>query len=333
MISACHSRAITLWKGQYERSPPLDSAALRTDRREWRLPAVRWRRIASDGAGVSWHSLDREGQLARYGRAGAAHGRVWANSLPSVRPLADGSIDPYGDPRVVALYDEDNPDGPDHDFYRSLAREVQARTIIDLGCGTGILRVTLAGPGRVVTGIDPSPSMLEFARARPGGTAVRWVLGNSTAIPAESADLVIMAGNVAQHILGDAWTRTLRDISAGLRPDATLAFESRNPSCREWETWTEPRTRTTRETRDGPLTEWLEVIDATDGQVTLVAHNVFESTREHLVVPLTLAFRTQDELEADLRGAGLRAVTIAGGWNGEAVQATSRVLVVTAGPE
>ncbi|WP_241534083.1 hypothetical protein [Clavibacter michiganensis] len=30
------------------------------------------------------------------------------------------------DPRLVALYDGDNPDGPDHDFDRALAEEVGA---------------------------------------------------------------------------------------------------------------------------------------------------------------------------------------------------------------
>ena len=47
------------------------------------------------------------------------------------------------DPRIVDLYDLDNPDGPDHDFYRALADSRDARSILDLGCGTGILTVTL----------------------------------------------------------------------------------------------------------------------------------------------------------------------------------------------
>ena len=37
------------------------------------------------------------------------------------------------DSRIVELYDGDNPDGPDHDFYRSLASDVDARSILDLG--------------------------------------------------------------------------------------------------------------------------------------------------------------------------------------------------------
>lgn len=73
------------------------------------------------------------------------------------------------DPRLVDLYDIDNPDGPDHDFYRALADRCAAPTILDLGCGTGMLTVSLAREGRRVVGIDPSPTMLASraaARAR-----------------------------------------------------------------------------------------------------------------------------------------------------------------------
>jgi len=42
------------------------------------------------------------------------------------------------DARLVDLYDQDNPDGPDHDFYRSVVDEYEAESILDVGCGTGI---------------------------------------------------------------------------------------------------------------------------------------------------------------------------------------------------
>lgn len=76
-----------------------------------------------------------------------------------------------------AIYDEDNPDGPDHDFYHAVAQGLNATTIVDLGCGTGVPTVTLAGADRKVMGIDPASAMLDVARAREGGDSVQWVQG------------------------------------------------------------------------------------------------------------------------------------------------------------
>lgn len=158
------------------------------------------------------------------------------------------------DRRLVELYDDDNPDGPDHDFWRALADESGAHSIIDLGCGTGILTVTLAGPGRRVVGVDPSATMLDRARGRPGAETVTWVHGDSRQLPETSADLAVMTGNVAQHIDDQDWARTLRDLRGALRHGGTLAFESRNPAAEAWRGWTSTE-RTTRDTAHGPLEE------------------------------------------------------------------------------
>lgn len=41
-----------------------------------------------------------------------------------------------------------------------------ARSVLDLGCGTGLMGVELARPGRVIDGVDLSPRMLGHARAK-----------------------------------------------------------------------------------------------------------------------------------------------------------------------
>ena len=95
----------------------------------------------------------------------------------------------YDDARLAAVYDVDNPDGPDHDFFRALADEMSATMIVDLGCGTGILTVTLTRDDREVTGIDPAPAMLDYARNRPGADRAHWIQGTSDKIAPDSADL------------------------------------------------------------------------------------------------------------------------------------------------
>ncbi|GLI27274.1 methyltransferase type 11 [Agromyces rhizosphaerae] len=233
------------------------------------------------------------------------------------------------DPRLVELYDEDNPDGPDHDFYRALADSVGARSVLDIGCGTGMLTVTLARPGRSVVGVDPSAHMLEFARARSGASDVAWVLGDSRAAPAGPHDYVVMTGNVAQHI-GDAeWVRTLADIRSRMRPGGVLAFESRNPAVRAWEEWASAPT-STRETRHGPLTEWMDVAEHSPGVVELVAHNRFERSGETVVERLVLHFRDRAELERQLDAAGFDVEAVHGDWSGEALAEGSRVMVFVA---
>jgi SAM-dependent methyltransferase len=242
--------------------------------------------------------------------------------------------DPFGDPRLVGLYDQDNPGGVDHDFFRRLADDIGARSIVDLGCGTGLLTVTLARPGRTVIGIDPSQTMLDHARGRPGAETVTWVDGDAAALlPAldgRPCDLVVMSGNVAQQILGEAWPETLKQIGNALRPGGLVAFESRNPDDRAWETWTEQATLGSRDTPDGRLTEWLEVTSVRDGEVTFAAHNLFEDSGEDAVYESTLTFRTATELTSQLAAAGLTVRSIDGGWAGEPVTSASRIYVVVA---
>jgi SAM-dependent methyltransferase len=218
------------------------------------------------------------------------------------------------DARLVALYDEDNPDGPDHGFYRSLADEMGAQTVVDIGCGTGILTVTFARPGRRVVGIDPSPNMLAWAESRPDGANVRWVAGDSRDIPGRRFDYAVMTGNVAQHIPDGEWERTLSDIHSALRVGGVLAFESRNPKLRAWDTWAEANP-TTRPTEQGPLREWLEVSEPAPGRVTLTAHNEFENIGDDVVEELTLAFRERAVLESQLTNAGFTVETVWGSWD------------------
>lgn len=92
----------------------------------------------------------------------------------------------YDDARLAAVYDVDNPDGPDHDFFRALADEVSATRIVDLGCGTGILTVTLTRDDREVTGIDPAPPcsttpVIAPARTGPTGSRERPTSSRRTA--------------------------------------------------------------------------------------------------------------------------------------------------------
>ena len=222
-------------------------------------------------------------------------------------------MDDY-DARLVELYDDDNPDGPDHEFYRQVADEIDARAILDLGCGTGILTVTFARADRTVVGIDPSPNMLAYATNRANGRSVRWMLGDSRDIPAVPFDYAVMTGNVAQHILDTDWERTLTDIGGAVRDGGVLAFDSRNPQSRAWEKWANAEP-TIRDTANGPLREWYEVSETDPGRIVLTAHNVFDDTGEHFTEQRTLAFRERELIKQQLRNAGFVVDGMWRDWN------------------
>lgn len=237
----------------------------------------------------------------------------------------------YVDPRLVALYDIENSRGAETDFYIRLAADLHAHTILDLGCGTGLLTRELAVGNRHVIGVDPAPAMLAYARQQPGADRVQWVEGDSRALGTPEADLVIMTGNVAQVFLDDTtWAATLRDIHAALQPGGHLAFESRNPDDRAWERWNRAATYEQNNSPYGPMEGWLELVRVENSRVRFEGHNVFTATGEVVIVNSELRFRSQAELTTSLINAGFTVEHMYGDWSYGPVSSTSRIVVVIA---
>ena len=239
--------------------------------------------------------------------------------------------EPYADPRLVEQYALENPRGPDADFYVSLAAELGARRIIDLGCGTGLLSRELATPGRQVVGVDPAPAMLAFARRQAGAERVQWIEGEASALGTPEADLLVMTGNVAQEFIEDAdWLATLAAIRAALRRGGHLAFESRNPEDRAWQRWNRAETYGRFESPSGPVESWVELVSVENGRIGFDAHNVFLSSGEDVVVRSELRFRSRQEISRSLAEAGFTVEHVYGGWNKEPLLASSRLMIFVA---
>ncbi|TCC45579.1 class I SAM-dependent methyltransferase [Kribbella capetownensis] len=237
------------------------------------------------------------------------------------------TLDPYGDEELVELYDVDNPAGDDHDYFREVADTLGATKVIDLGCGTGLLTRSLVKPGRVVIGIDPSPTMLNFARRQPGADAVTWIDGDASAIAATGdVELVVSSGNTMMHVSDDDLPSALKSCAGALRSGGVITFESRNPAVRAWESWTRQATYGERDTPAGHLREWVEVTEVDGGRVVFDAHNLFDDGHD-AVYTTTVYFRTAEEITAALEAAGFGAVTIQGGWHNEPATRDSRLLI------
>jgi 2-polyprenyl-3-methyl-5-hydroxy-6-metoxy-1,4-benzoquinol methylase len=231
---------------------------------------------------------------------------------------------------LVDLYDLDNGDGVDHEYFRALADELKAAKIVDLGCGTGLLTRSLATAGREVIGIDPSRTMLNYARKQPGAADVTWIDGDATAVAQTGdVDLVLSTGNTMMHVSPEDLPAVLAALAGALKAGGVISFESRNPAARAWEQWGRDATYGERDTSIGHLIEWLEVTEVDNGRVVFDAHNVFEDGRD-AVYTTTLFFRTAEELTAGLQGAGFGGIDIRAGWRGEPLAEDSRLLVFRA---
>ena len=215
----------------------------------------------------------------------------------------------FEDPRLAAIYDALDPDRSDLDPYLAMVEEFGARSVLDLGCGTGVFALMLASRGIEVIGVDPAGASLDVARAKPGAESVTWIHGDASAIPAHaSVDMVTMTANVAQAIVTDeSWLATLAAVHAALRPGGRLVFESRDPERRAWEEWTAERTRSTTDVPGvGRVTDWVQVT-AVEGDGELVSFespNVFESDGTVITSRSTLRFRPLHVLRRSLEVAG-----------------------------
>lgn len=223
-----------------------------------------------------------------------------------------GVPDPiFADPRLAPLYDVFDDDRADLDPYRAVAREVGARRVLDVGCGTGTLALLLADDGLAVTGVDPAAASLDVARGKPGADRVTWLHGDATTLPPLTVDLVTMTGNVAQVFLTDAaWSATLRGIRDALAPGGHLVLETRRPEARAWEAWA---AGDGGGTRDVPGTgRVVEEFAVTAVDLPLVSfRSVFRfPDGSEVVSASTLRFRTLDEVRASLAAAGLTVVDV-----------------------
>jgi len=238
----------------------------------------------------------------------------------------------YTDPRLVALYDTLNPFAADTDFYLALAAGMPR--VIDLGCGTGLLACELASRGHRVIAVDPAPEMLHVARHRPNGDRVQWIEGDARALALlPPAELLVMTGHVAQVFIDDtAFLNTLKAARYALRDGGTLAFESRNPAARAWESWTPAQSHRLIDVDGvGEVEVWHDDVSGTpESGIRFNTHYRFRATDETLTSASELRFRTQDELTAQLEAAGFRRLTWQGDWDGSAVSASSRELIVVA---
>lgn len=217
----------------------------------------------------------------------------------------------FTDPRLAALYDPLDPDRSDLEVYAALVDELGARTVLDVGCGTGTFAVLLARRGVDVVGVDPASASLDVARAKPDADRVRWVHGDATTLPPLAVDLAVMTGNVAQvFVADDDWAATLRGLHAAVRPGGHLVVETRVPAREAWRHWVRDRTWSRDDVPGvGVVETWTDLLDVSPGLVTFRSTYAFGDGTV-LTSDSTLRFREHDEVVASLAAAGFTVVEV-----------------------
>ena len=249
-------------------------------------------------------------------------------------------LNEFYDLRLVAIYDAVNPVAEYERFYLDLASKLSASSIIDIGCGTGLLTCELAKRGHRLIGVEPSKAMLEVARRRACGKRVEWIEGDALGLGEFRADLAIMTGHVAQFFFDDeGWHSALIAIRKALRPGGHFAFESRNPLVQPWadqeiEDHVDWPTRTSRRTVDDPVAGriecWTEILAAEDDRVRTGIHYLFTQSGEELVSTNELRFRSRAELGRSLSDAGFSVESVFGDWDSRPADPASRELIFVA---
>ena len=244
--------------------------------------------------------------------------------------------DHYNQPELAELYDEENGWDVSADFYRDLGARIGARSLLDLGCGTGILtRGIAASLGCSAVGVDPAAPMLAVARCNTRDEAVAWIEGDARTIRlGRRFDLIIMTGHAFQGLVNaEDQAAVLRTIAKHLEPQGRFAFDSRNPEAREWLEWSPAESRRTIETAaHGAVEIWNEANMREDG-VTLdvVVHYRLLASGKSLRSDFRLRFTPQEELGRAIAEAGLTVHDWFGAWDRRPFIATAREIIRVGG--
>lgn len=223
----------------------------------------------------------------------------------------------FVDDRLAALYDVFYPPTERDDFAFYLPLILSARSVLDVGCGTGaLLRLARdAGhPGRLC-GLDPGAGMLNQARR---WTDIEWRLGDLQTVDWDREfDLAVMTGHAFQELIEDGDIRAaLAAVHRALTAGGRFAFETRNPLDRAWERWPGEYSAAVIDATGAVVRSECQVeTPVTGGVVRSVTTFTGAGLEQPVVSRGALRFLTANELAGFLADAGLMIEAQYGDWD------------------
>jgi SAM-dependent methyltransferase len=119
-------------------------------------------------------------------------------------------------------------------FFRDVFESVDARTVADVGAGSGRHALLFASWGLTVYPIDPDPSMLEQARVNAEEAGIdqpfyAGAFGDVADVVPGQVDVVLCTGNALPHVDGLPGLRhAIADFAEVLRPGGALVLHLLN---------------------------------------------------------------------------------------------------------
>ena len=109
--------------------------------------------------------------------------------------------------------------------------------VLDAGCGTGTLALSLSREGHEVAGIDFSDAMLDVARAKDPENRIAWKQADVTAfdLGQKPFDVVTCVGDTLNHLSRiEEWEAAFKAFARHLRPGGALYFDVMTRKGLQW---------------------------------------------------------------------------------------------------
>jgi SAM-dependent methyltransferase len=110
------------------------------------------------------------------------------------------------------------------------AKVREGQSVLDVGCGTGVVAVTAARLGAQATGLDLTPALLERARENSllAGVTIDWHEGDAEQLPFDDAAFDVVLSQFG-HMFAPRPEVAVAEMLRVLKPGGTIAFATWPP--------------------------------------------------------------------------------------------------------